>query len=92
MPRHRTKEERARIVQAWRASGESGYRFAGTHGVALNSLKRWASAIPAEHRFVRLEIAAPAAATIAVQVGAARVVVESGFDHALLRSVVEALS
>lgn len=41
---------------------------------------------------MRLEIAAPAATTIAVQIGAARVVVESGFDHALLRSVVEALS
>lgn len=92
MPRHRTKEERARIVEAWRASGDSGFCFARANGVALNSLKRWASAIPQEQRFIRLEIAAPTATMIAVQVGAARVLVESGFDRALLRAVVEALS
>ena len=93
MPRHRTNEERARVVQAWRVSGESAFRFAKTHGVALNSLKRWASQHPDEQRFLRLEVAPPATTTtIAVQVGAARVVVEKGFDRALLRAVVEALS
>lgn len=91
MPRHRSKEERARLVQAWRASGESALRFARANGVALNSLKRWADAVPEAQRFVRLEVA-PAAATIAVQIGGARVVVEKGFDRALLRAVVEALS
>ena len=92
MPRHRTKEERARVVQAWRASGESAYLFARANGVALNSLKRWACAAPEEQRFLRLEVAAAAATAIAVEVGAARVVVEKGFDRALLRAVVEALS
>jgi len=92
MPRHRTKEERARIVQAWRASGLGAIRFARESGVAPNSLKRWASAIPDEQRFVRLEIASRTAATLAVQIGAVRVVIESGFDRALLRAVVEALS
>jgi len=92
MPRHRTKEERARVVEAWRASGESAFRFARTHGVALNSLKRWASALPDEQRFLRLEVAPPPTTTVAVHVGAARVVVEKGFDRALLRAVVEALS
>ena len=83
------------MVQAWRASGASAFRFARANGVALNSLRRWASAIPeqpAQRTFVRLEVAAPAVVTIAVQVGAARVVVASGFDRALLRAVVEALS
>lgn len=79
------------MVQAWRASGESAFRFARANGVALNSLKRWADAVPEAQRFVRLEVA-PAAATIAVQVGGARVVVAKGFDRALLRAVVEALS
>ena len=41
---------------------------------------------------MRLEVAASATATIAVHIGAARVVVEKGFDRALLRAVVEALS
>jgi transposase-like protein len=92
MPRHRTKEERARVVQAWRSSGESAFRFAKANGVALNSLKRWASTVPEEQRFVRLEIATPETTRIAVQVGGARVIVEKGFDRALLRAVVEALS
>ena len=52
----------------------------------------WIDRIEADPNFVRLEVASPLAATIAVQVGAARVVVESGFDRALLRAVVEALS
>jgi hypothetical protein len=92
MPRHRTKEERARVVQAWRASGESAYGFAQRSGVALNSLKRWAAATPEEPRFLRLEVAKPVTRPIAVEVGAARVVVEQGFEPALLRAVVEALS
>ena len=92
MPRHRTKEERARVVQAWHASGESAFRFAKANGVALNSLKRWASAMPEAQRFLRLEVAAPATTSISVQVGTARVVVERGFDRVLLRAVVEALS
>jgi len=71
---YRTKEERARIVDEWRASGESAYRFA--------------------RAFVRLQVAAPATpvAAMAVEVRGARVVVEAGFDPALLRAVVEALS
>jgi hypothetical protein len=93
MPRHRTNEERARVVREWRASGDSAFRFARSNGVALNSLKRWASAVPEEQRFVRLEVAPPAiTTTVAVHVGSARVVVERGFDPALLRAVVEALS
>jgi hypothetical protein len=81
-----------RVVQAWRASGDSAFRFARANGVAVNSLKRWASALREEQTFLRLEVAAPTAAKIVVQVGAARVMVESGFDRALLRAVVEALS
>jgi hypothetical protein len=48
--------------------------------------------VPEEQRFVRLEIATPETTRIAVQVGGARVIVEKGFDRALLRAVVEALS
>lgn len=80
------------MVQAWRASGESAYRFAQRSGVALNSLRRWASAVPEEARFLRLEVARSVPASISVEVGVARVVVEQGFDPALLRAVVEALS
>lgn len=92
MARHRTKEEQTRIVQAWRASGQSTIRFARDYGVSPNSLKRWANAIEDEHTFVRLEVAAATSGKIAVEVGGTRVVVESGFDRALLRAVVEALS
>lgn len=89
---YRTKEERARIVDEWRASGESAYRFA--RGLSLNSLKRWATALGRGPQFVRLQVAAPATpvAAMAVEVRGARVVVEAGFDPALLRAVVEALS
>ncbi len=83
------------MVEAWRASGESAFRFARAQGIALNSLKRWAAALSDEQRFLRLEVAPsppPPTTTIAVHVGAARVVVEAGFDRALLRAVVEALS
>ena len=95
MARHRTKEERARIVAAWRASGHGLFRFARERGLSPNTLKRWAEASvaePAEPSFVRLEVASRTAPTIAVEVGGARVVVEPGFDRALLRAVVEALS
>ena len=48
---------------------------------------------PDEQRFVRLAVAPPpTTTTVAVHVGAARVVVEKGFDPELLRAVVEALS
>lgn len=91
---YRTKEERARIVDEWRASGESGYRFARSRGLSLNSLKRWATALGRGPQFVRLQVAAPATpvAAMAVEVRGARVVVEAGFDPSLLRAVVEALS
>lgn len=92
----RTKDERARIVSEWRASGQSAYQFAKGKGIVLNSLKRWASAEAERPAFVRLEVAAPPApstpAQVAIEVRGARVVVEKGFDAGLLRAVVEALS
>jgi transposase-like protein len=89
---NRTKEERSRIVKEFRRSGESAYRFARAKGISINSLKRWASAEVEGPAFVRLEVAPSTAPTVVVQVGSARVVVAKGFDGALLRAVVEALS
>ena len=91
---NRSKDERARVVREWRASGESAYQFAKSKGIALNSLKRWASAEADRPAFIRLEVAATptTAPQLAIEVRGARVLVEKGFDAGLLRSVVEALS
>lgn len=91
---NRTKEERSRIVEEFRTSGESAYRFARAKGISINSLKRWASVEVEGPAFVRLAVAvAPSTAPkVVVQVGSTRVVVAKGFDDALLRAVVEAVS
>jgi hypothetical protein len=46
---------------------------------------------PESPRFVRVEVAPPRAASLVVEVGRARIVVERGFDAAQLRAVVAAL-
>jgi hypothetical protein len=68
------------------------------HGFAPANLPRWAARLneaPNENEraltFVRLE-SAPRGAALVVEVGSARVRVEPGFDPALLRAVVTALT
>lgn len=94
----RTLAQRAALVHQWRASGLSASAFARRHGFAPQNLPRWAARLdssspapaPAALTFVRLETAPRA--PLVVEVGAARVRVEPGFDPALLREVVVALT
>ena len=66
----------------------------------MASLRRWAKAVPGEvaskegaPRFVRLAVAAsPRSSALVVEVGAARIRVEPGFDGDHLRAVVAALA
>ena len=100
MARQRTRSERAELVNEYRSSGQSAYRFSLEHGVAAASLSRWIlddvgkSSVPPEKvAFVRVEVAksTPRRSALLVEVGGARVHVESGFDAELLRDVVTAL-
>lgn len=100
MARQRARSERAELVNEYRSSGQSAYRFSLEHGVAAASLSRWIledvrdnSVQPEEVAFVRVEVAKPALrrSALLVEVGGARVQVESGFDAELLRDVVTAL-
>ncbi len=38
---HRSRDEWARLVARWRASGESGARFAERHGLSASTLYDW---------------------------------------------------
>lgn len=38
---HRSRDEWARLVARWRASGKSGKRFAERHGLSASSLYDW---------------------------------------------------
>jgi hypothetical protein len=96
MSSYRDESERRAEVLRWRSSGLSATRYCATHGISLQSLRRWrleVDAVPAlARKFVRVELArATPVGGLTVEVGAARVRVENGFDAALLRSVVRAL-
>lgn len=95
MGRQRAKSERQREVEAWRSSGKSAGAFASGRGYSASSLIRWGEQTP-KQSFLRLEVApsvsAAAASTLVVEVGAASIRVEPGFDPELLRSVVAALA
>ena len=39
--KHRSRDEWARLVARWRASGESGRRFAERHGLSTTTLYTW---------------------------------------------------
>lgn len=90
----RTLAQRAALVQQWKDSGLSALAFANKHGFAPANLARWAAHLPTRPEraltFVRLETAPRA--PLVVEVGAARLRVEPGFDPALLRAVVSALT
>lgn len=42
MSKHTPRDERRRIVSAWRDSGLSQRAYADEHGLVLSSLRRWA--------------------------------------------------
>jgi hypothetical protein len=95
-PRH-TLAQRAALVHQWKASGLSALAFARRHGFSPANLPRWAARLdsspapaPAALTFVRLETTPRV--PLVVEVGSVRVRVEPGFDPALLRAVVSALT
>jgi hypothetical protein len=88
-------------VREWKASGKTAKQFvegrdfkASTLVYWASCLRRGASARPARReprvRMARVVAAAPSD-SIVIAVGAARVAVRAGFDHALLRQVIKAL-
>ena len=94
-------------VRAWQASGVSARKFAESSGISVSSLRYWTyrlkktDGVPRVLRLVPktavpeapAETApVPAASRLTVEVGAARVVVQSGFDRLLLAEVVGTLS
>jgi hypothetical protein len=97
MRRRRGAAEQQREVEGWRASGLSVEEYAARRGYSAESLRRWTKAVAgpkemAAPRFVRLQIAAtPRSLALIVEVGAARILVEPGFDADHLRAVVAAL-
>ena len=92
----RNEQERRREVEQWQRSGQPAGRYASAHGYSATSLLKWAAAARREHAFVRLEVSeAPRlgpSSDVIVEIGAARVRVAKGFDAAVLRQVVAALS
>jgi len=46
--KHRSRDEWARLLARWRASGESGAKFADRHGVSTASLYDWRRRLEAE--------------------------------------------
>jgi transposase-like protein len=102
MAGHRTDEERGREVEGWRSSGEGVRQYATRRGYSETTLRKWIRAAEARPwvsapGLVRLvpRSAVEAGETeseLVVEVGGARVRVRRGFDAALLRGVVSALS
>jgi hypothetical protein len=104
MAEHRTDAERRREVEGWRASGEGVEKYAARRGYSATTLRKWISSVGSEGGVAKATKArAPAlvrvvaqsaaeAAEVVIEVGAARIRVPQGFDAALLRSVVLALS
>lgn len=94
-------------VEQWRASGQKATEFAAGRGFQASTLRYWASELrrtplegsegesrPAGMRMARVVPARSTgpASSLVVTVGAAQVIVRTGFDRGLLREVVEALA
>jgi hypothetical protein len=92
-------------VREWKASGRTAKEFAEGRDFKASTMVYWASCLRTgtggargttkgepRVRMVRVLRSSPRAEdAIVVAVGAARVAVRAGFDHALLREVVSAL-
>jgi len=85
-------------VTRWRASGQTAAAYCASHGMSEESLRRWRKEVEGRTaarapKFVRMELARrPVEQGVTLEVGAAHLRVERGFDASLLREVVEALT
>ena len=100
-----TESKWAERVREWKASGQTAKAFAEGRDFKASTLVYWASCLrrgrvgaarPQKRRprvrMVRLVAAAkPTSGSLTVRVGTAQVEVRSGFDHVLLRELVDAL-
>jgi hypothetical protein len=100
-----TEKKWSERVREWKASGKTAKQFAEGQDFKASTLVYWASCLrhgsggsarSGKHEpRVRMARVVPVSAraddAVVVTVGAARVAVRPGFDHALLRQVVEAL-
>lgn len=100
-----TEAKWAERVLGWKSSGQSAEEYGAGLGVKPATLRWWSSRLKRDMkgdggaasergiRMVRVVAKAKSAATgtVMVRVGAAQVEVRAGFDHALLRELVEAL-
>ena len=98
LPGMRTRAtEWAERVQAWRESGQTAPAFAEGKGFSASLLRWWGSELARRAgtekpvRVARVVRRPRERAALTVAVGAARIEVGPGFDHALLREVLEAL-
>ena len=96
MRRRYTAEQRERLLAEVRKTGETVRVVAERLGVTASAAYLWikeASTEPSALVFARVvRSPAPAGRSLTLEVGRARVQVEPGFDAALLREVVSALS
>jgi hypothetical protein len=98
MATYRNATERRQEVERWRTSGVSAREYCASHGMSLESLRRWALDVDAAgkalaSKFVRVEVAGPRdAGGLVVEIGKVRVRVERGFDGVVLRELVEVLA
>jgi transposase-like protein len=97
MRKQYTAEQRERLVAEVRKTGESVRVVAERLGVTASSAYLWmkeaAAAGRSEPAFARVvRSASSKGLSLTLEVGRARVRVETGFDAALLREVVSALS
>lgn len=92
-----TAAEWAERVQAWRASGQTAPAFAEGKGFSASLLRWWGSELSRRSgtdkavRLARVVRLPRERAALTVAVGPARIEVGPGFDHALLREVLDAL-
>ena len=94
MRRRFTEAERRRFLAELKRSGDSIWKVAQRLELNPTTAYRWAEARQDDApTFVRVVRSTPArGGGVAIEVGAARVVVEAEFDPSLLRAVVAALS
>jgi len=98
MRRRRSAAEQGREVEGWQSSGLTAAQYAARRGYPVANLKRWAKGLEARPhevaapQFVRLEVTSQRSRALVVEVGAARIQVEPGFDADHLRAVVAVLA
>ena len=95
--------ERARLLEAYRASAMSAKGFAAREGVAASTLYQWLAeakavrVMPRIARVIRRRAAEPStetkplASVLMLEVGAARVHVAAGFDTSTLATLLDLL-